>query len=223
MGRSVSLTHVPRYCTRCVSRASPVPTPAPTGAPPPAPSAAPAAAAAPVPASGSRLASREPSVVLCKDHQQGQLSTSWGNLISMVLRSHPFPRPERPQGRAPRAALEGPSHPGAALSSENRESAAPPEEDRHGAEDLATRAGPGGLEEAGARPQQSHTETEGAAAEGTPSGPRGANHKESTRIPSLGRDDPLEKAMATHSHILAWKIPWMEEPGGLPRFESAEV
>ncbi|XP_070644902.1 kelch domain-containing protein 7B [Bos indicus] len=157
---------------------SPAPTPAPTGAPPPAPSAAPAAAAAPVPASGSRLASREPSVVLCKDHQQGQLSTSWGNLISMVLRSHPFPRPERPQGRAPRAALEGPSHPGAALSSENRESAAPPEEDRHGAEDLATRAGPGGLEEAGARPQQSHTETEGAAAEGTPSGPRGDRTEE---------------------------------------------
>ena len=32
---------------------------------------------------------------------------------------------------------------------------------------------------------------------------------------SLGREDPLEKAMATHSSILAWRIPWMEEPGGL--------
>ena len=30
----------------------------------------------------------------------------------------------------------------------------------------------------------------------------------------LGREDPLEKEMATHSSILAWKIPWTEEPGG---------
>ena len=32
---------------------------------------------------------------------------------------------------------------------------------------------------------------------------------------SLGLEDPLEKRMATHSSILAWKIPWTEEPGGL--------
>ena len=32
---------------------------------------------------------------------------------------------------------------------------------------------------------------------------------------SLGREDPLEKEMATHSSILAWRIPWTEEPGGL--------
>ena len=36
-----------------------------------------------------------------------------------------------------------------------------------------------------------------------------------TRVQSLGREDPLEKEMAIHSSILAWKIPWMEEPGGL--------
>ena len=36
-----------------------------------------------------------------------------------------------------------------------------------------------------------------------------------TRVQSLGREDPLEKEMATHSSILAWRIPWMEEPGGL--------
>ena len=36
-----------------------------------------------------------------------------------------------------------------------------------------------------------------------------------TRVPSLGREDPLEKEMATHSSILAWKISWTEEPGGL--------
>ena len=36
-----------------------------------------------------------------------------------------------------------------------------------------------------------------------------------TRVQSLGQEDPLEKEMATHSSILAWKIPWMEEPSGL--------
>ena len=36
-----------------------------------------------------------------------------------------------------------------------------------------------------------------------------------TRVPSLGREDPLEKEMATHPSILAWKIPLTEEPGGL--------
>ena len=36
-----------------------------------------------------------------------------------------------------------------------------------------------------------------------------------TRVQSLGWEDLLEKEMATHSSILAWKIPWAEEPGGL--------
>ena len=36
-----------------------------------------------------------------------------------------------------------------------------------------------------------------------------------TQVRSLGREDPLEKGMATHSSILAWDIPWTEEPGGL--------
>ena len=36
-----------------------------------------------------------------------------------------------------------------------------------------------------------------------------------TRVQSLGQEDLLEKEMATHSTILVWKIPWMEEPGGL--------
>ena len=36
-----------------------------------------------------------------------------------------------------------------------------------------------------------------------------------TRVQSLGREDPLEKGMATHSSILAWRIPWTEEPAGL--------
>ena len=35
------------------------------------------------------------------------------------------------------------------------------------------------------------------------------------QVPSLGQEDPLEKEMATHPSILAWRIPWTEEPGGL--------
>ena len=38
---------------------------------------------------------------------------------------------------------------------------------------------------------------------------------EETWVQSLGGEDPLEKGMATHSSILAWRIPWTEEPGGL--------
>ena len=34
-------------------------------------------------------------------------------------------------------------------------------------------------------------------------------------VQSLGQEDPLEEGMATHSSILAWRIPWTEEPGGL--------
>ena len=34
-------------------------------------------------------------------------------------------------------------------------------------------------------------------------------------VQSLGREDPLEEGMATHSRSLAWRIPWTEEPGGL--------
>ena len=41
-----------------------------------------------------------------------------------------------------------------------------------------------------------------------------------TQVQSLGREDPLEKEMATHSSILSWKIPWTEEPGGLQSMGS---
>ena len=43
---------------------------------------------------------------------------------------------------------------------------------------------------------------------------------EETQVPSLGWEDPLEKEMATHSSILAWKIPWAKEPGGLQSMGS---
>ena len=44
-----------------------------------------------------------------------------------------------------------------------------------------------------------------------------------TWVRSLGREDPLEKDMAIHSSILAWKIPWMEEPGRLQSMGSQRV
>jgi len=44
-----------------------------------------------------------------------------------------------------------------------------------------------------------------------------------TWVQSLGQEDPLEKEMATHSSTLAWKIPWMEEPGGLQSMGSQRV
>ena len=44
-----------------------------------------------------------------------------------------------------------------------------------------------------------------------------------TRVQSLGREDPLEKEMATHSSILAYRIPWTEEPGELQFMESQRV
>ena len=44
-----------------------------------------------------------------------------------------------------------------------------------------------------------------------------------TRVRSLGREDPLEEEVAAHSITLAWKIPWMEEPGRLQSMGSQRV
>ena len=43
-----------------------------------------------------------------------------------------------------------------------------------------------------------------------------------TQVQSPGQEDPLEKEMATHSSVLAWEIPWTEEPGGLQSTGSQE-
>ena len=44
--------------------------------------------------------------------------------------------------------------------------------------------------------------------------------RQETWVGSLGWEDPLEEGMATHSSILAWRIPWTEEPGGLQSIGS---
>ena len=60
---------------------------------------------------------------------------------------------------------------------------------------------------------------------GFPCGSGGKNlpAMQETWVQSLGWEDPLEKGMATHSRILAWKIPWTEEPGGLQSMEWQRV
>ena len=44
-----------------------------------------------------------------------------------------------------------------------------------------------------------------------------------SHVGPLGQEDPLEKGMATHSSIFAWRIPWTEEPGGLQSMGSQEL
>ena len=58
--------------------------------------------------------------------------------------------------------------------------------------------------------------------------PGGSDGKESAhsagdQVQSLGQEDPLEKGMATHSSILAWEIPWTEQPGGLQSMDLQET
>ena len=52
---------------------------------------------------------------------------------------------------------------------------------------------------------------------------RGLPAMQETQVQSLGWEDPLEKEMTTHSRILAWKIPWTEEPGGLQSMRLQRV
>ena len=60
---------------------------------------------------------------------------------------------------------------------------------------------------------------------GFPGGSDGKESASNVGDPGLipGWDDPLEKEMATHSSILAWEIPWTEEPGGLQSMRSQRV
>ena len=53
--------------------------------------------------------------------------------------------------------------------------------------------------------------------------PLSVQEMQETWVQSLGGEDPLEKEMAAHSSILAWEIPWTEEPGGLQSMESQRV
>ncbi|KAM5335664.1 kelch domain-containing protein 7B [Glossophaga mutica] len=120
----------------------------------------------------SMPACQEPSVAICKGNQEGQISTSWGNLISMVLRSHPFPRQEKPQGTA----LESSREPSTPTALENMESGSPSERATPGLKDrqdspaeMVTGAGAGGPAEAGGQPKQRSSEMNEAAVPRAPS------------------------------------------------------
>ena len=51
----------------------------------------------------------------------------------------------------------------------------------------------------------------------------GMQETQETQVRSLGWEDPLEKEMATHFSILAWRIPWTDEPGGLQSMQSQRI
>ena len=53
--------------------------------------------------------------------------------------------------------------------------------------------------------------------------PANAGDSQETRVGSLGQEDPLEKGKAIHSSILAWRIPWTKEPGGLQSMRLQRV
>ena len=53
--------------------------------------------------------------------------------------------------------------------------------------------------------------------------PAYAGDRQETRVQSLGGEDALEEGMATHSRILAWRVPWTEDPGGLQSMGSQRV
>ena len=52
---------------------------------------------------------------------------------------------------------------------------------------------------------------------------KGLSTMQDTRVQALGWEDPLEEEMATHSNIIAWRIPWTEEPIGLESMGSQRV
>ena len=58
---------------------------------------------------------------------------------------------------------------------------------------------------------------------GGPDSKEFTSNKQETWVRSLGQEDPLEKRLATHSSILAWRIPWTEEPGGLQSMGSQRI
>ncbi|KAM7317504.1 hypothetical protein ACRRTK_023806 [Alexandromys fortis] len=120
-----SLTPAPVKALSSISTPTPSLTSSPTPSPTPVtaltlnstPTSSPTAASALVEAQVSavdselRPMSQESSVGLSKRSLDGRISASWGNLIAMVLRSHPFPRQEKADGSAPRADLQSPAQP----------------------------------------------------------------------------------------------------------------
>ncbi|XP_003932837.3 kelch domain-containing protein 7B [Saimiri boliviensis] len=146
------------------------PAPVPTSAPTPAPTSAPTPATSPAPAGGSQAVSQE-SVALPRRYEEGQVSASWGNLITMVLRSHPFPRQDRPQGSVPRVVPGSSVDPSTCTHSE----------DRHGSSSsvgTVMGTGKGALVEVGGQPWPRSSETKGSPSPDPSPGLRGEGTRE---------------------------------------------
>ncbi|XP_008833002.2 kelch domain-containing protein 7B [Nannospalax galili] len=132
-------------------------------------------------ASGSRPVSRESNVGLSKSSQEGQISTNWGNLITMVLRSHPFPKEERPQGSAPKEVPASPAGLGTSTHPEDRQPGFHSEEaicslqDKH----LVTSSSSGDLVEAACQLQPMSMETKESFTSGSPLDPRDESKEKS--------------------------------------------
>ncbi|KAK2121958.1 hypothetical protein P7K49_003344 [Saguinus oedipus] len=146
------------------------PAPVPTSAPTPTPTTAPTPATSPAPAGGSRAVSQE-SVVLPSRYQEGQVSASWGNLIAMVLRRHPFPRQDRPQGSVPRAVPGSSVDPSTCTHSEDRPGSS-------SSVGTVMGTGTGALVEAGGLPWPRSSETKGVPSPDPSPGLRGDGTRE---------------------------------------------
>nr|XP_034371975.1 kelch domain-containing protein 7B [Arvicanthis niloticus] len=124
-----AVTTIPTLTPSLTSPLTPSPTPAtaltqistatPPPTSPPIPASAPVAAQDPAVGSEPRPMPTEPNVGLSKSSPERRISNSWGNLITMVLRSHPFPRQEKIQGSAPRADPKSPAGPSSSIHSED--------------------------------------------------------------------------------------------------------
>ncbi|XP_048209252.1 kelch domain-containing protein 7B [Perognathus longimembris pacificus] len=137
--------------------------------------------------SRSSLVPEEPSLHLSKGSQKGQVSTSWGNLIAMVLRSHPFPRQEQAQGSAPKAVPGTSPGPSTLLHAEDKQPSSlsevpiPSPQDRCiSSLGKGTKAGSGDLAETGCQPQSISFKTNGIPISSSLPGGKGDGTKEKT-------------------------------------------
>ncbi|XP_046299441.1 kelch domain-containing protein 7B [Marmota monax] len=149
----------------------------------PCPSPSPTLLPAPALASGSSPAAGESKVGLSRSYHEGQITSSWGNLIAMVLRSHPFPRQEKPKGCALRAVPVSPAGPSSFTHSEHRPGASQSEgeipnlQNRHPSSlGIVTQAG--GLAKTPCQAQPVGFETNGKPTPGPPLGPKENRTKE---------------------------------------------
>ncbi|XP_005067157.2 kelch domain-containing protein 7B [Mesocricetus auratus] len=216
-----SLTPAPVTALTPISTPAPTPaialtlisTPTPSPTSPPTPASALVVAQAPAVDSGPRPMSRESSVGLSKSSLEGRISTSWGNLITMVLRSHPFPRQEKVDSSAPRADPQSPAGPSTSAYLEEDRQPGPPSEgaisslqDKHRPLSVSvTPVGSGSLEEGRCETQPMSMEMDVSSAPD----PRGDETKEKnldslppaakpeavSQFPVLARPGPVPSAM----------------------------